>query len=312
LDLDIIPDSPRDDYDWMLFNATPDLNELLESGRAQLLRSNNSRNDEFIKGKTGLKEGYSNLYEEPGPGKSYSKSVEVKGGQKLALLIDNIYDAGSGFKFISWLRPAVSETRVLTGTVRDKNTHAPIPAQIICEDDSTGAEMMRTLAGADGAYSMAIPADRAVNIVVQYSGYIFQTEDIEKEDSRAVIDFALAPATEADKLILYNIHFTPDRDIISAASEPELLRLVSILQQQKAWEIKIIGHTNNNPFADARYLQKLSFNRAVAVKKYFTAGGIEAKRITCIGVGGKSPLVITKDPVEGLRNLRVEIAFDKH
>lgn len=311
LTFEIIPISNIDDYDWMLFNYTADLREQLQSGTAKLLRSNNSRNDEGVNGKTGIRNNYSNLFEGPGPGKSYSKSLTVKKGQKLALLVDNIYDLGSGFDFISVLKPTVLTYRNLSGTILDKNTQLPLAARIICEDDSTGVEISTTTVGSKGIYSFPIPADRPVNITVETPEYIFQTKDLPSAEKDTVLNFEMLKADETDNLLLFNIHFAPDRDIINTSSKPELERLSDLLKNEPRWEIRIIGHTNSNPFADNRYLQKLSFNRAISVKKYLTEKGIAEKRISCTGMGGKQPLVVTKDVEEGRVNLRVEIQIKR-
>lgn len=307
LSFEIIPISNIDDYDWMLFDYTSDLKAQLQAGTAQLLRSNNSRNDQSINGKTGIKHSYSNLFEGPGPGKSYSKSITVKKGQKLALLIDNIYDAGSGFDFISVLKPTILAYRKLSGTVIDKSSMLPLAATLICEDDSTGVEISTITIGSGGSYSTSIPADRPLNITVETPNYIFQTKDLPAAQKDTVLNFEMLKATDIENLMLFNIHFAPDRDIINSSSKPELERLTDLLKNEPRWEVRVIGHTNSNPFADNRYLQKLSFNRALSVKKYLTERGISEKRISSVGMGGKQPLIVTKDVEEGLVNLRVEV-----
>ncbi|MBC7914568.1 MAG: OmpA family protein [Pyrinomonadaceae bacterium] len=311
LTFEIAPHKALDDYDWMLFNYTSDFKTLLRGGKTKLLRSNNSRNDKAIGGKTGLKENYSNLYEKPGLGKSYSKSLAVNKGQKLALLIDNIYDLGAGFDFITSLKPEITAYRTLTGIIKDKNTRLPLAAKIACEDDSTGIELTSTVAKADGTYSILIPVNRRVDVTANFPEYVFQTTGINPDKKNAELNFNLSQTKEIEKLVLFNIRFTPDRDLIRPNSEPELERLITLLQQEKGWDIRIIGHTNNNPFADGRYLQKLSFNRALSVKKYLMERGISEKRISCAGMGGKSPFIVTRDIEESLKNLRVEIVVSR-
>lgn len=311
LTFEITPHNVKDDYDWMLFANTPELKTQLKSGTAKLLRSNNSRNDVSIKGKTGLKNGFANLFEEPGPNRSYSKPLKVAKGQKLTLIIDNIYNLGFGFDFGSELKPDVLTYTLLSGTVKDKATQLPLIAKIVCEDDSTGVNLAETTSSANGTYSLKIPADRPLNITATATNYLFQTADLKPAAKILEQNFNLTQITEIEKFPLFNIHFTPDKDIIRPNSEPELDRLINLLKGQKSWDVRIVGHTHNNPFADARYLQKLSFNRAIAVKKYLLQNGIAEKRISCTGVGGKSPIVMTKNAEEGLRNLRVEVVVSR-
>lgn len=311
LGFEITPYSQADDYDWMLFYNTPDLKDKLDKGKAELIRSNNCRNDKTLNGRTGLKTNFGNLFEKPGLGKSYSKLLQVKKGQKLILVIDNIYDSGAGFDFVSSIRPLILASRVLTGKVIDKKTLLPLAAKIICEDDSTGVKLGETIANIDGTFSLQIPADRPVNVTANYSGYLFQTFDLKQSKDKISQNFALSQPGSTEKLLMYNIHFTPDKDLIKPNSEPELDRLIELLKQYNDWEVRVIGHTNNNPFADARYLQKLSFNRAIAVKQYLIENGVAEKRISCAGMGGKSPIVVTRNPEEGLKNLRVEVGLKR-
>ena len=311
LNFEVRPHSELDDYDWMLFYYTPQLEAEIFSGEAKLLRSNNSRNAISLKGKTGLASGYTNLLAAPGPGNSYSKSLSVKKGQKLALIIDNIYNGGKGFDFVSELKPQVFSTRLLIGKLADKATLVPVAGKVVCEDDETGVLLSESLATASGTFQIEIPVERAVNITATAPEYIFSTSDIEADTANIYSDVLLTKADRTEKLILYNIHFVPDKDWLKTSAEPELERLVALLKQQTDWQIKIVGHTNNNPFADARYLQKLSFNRAITVQQYLTSNGISPKRITCFGVGGKKPLVITKKAQEALKNLRVEIEISR-
>ncbi|MBC8051554.1 MAG: OmpA family protein [Sphingobacteriaceae bacterium] len=311
LTFEIKPHSLKDDYDWMLFENSPDLKERLQKGTVKLLRSNNSRNDYKLKGNTGLKLGYTNFFEAPGLGKSYSSTLSVRKGQKLALVIDNIYEAGSGFDFLAEMRPVILQERLVSGVVTDKDQKQFLLAKIVCEDDSTGVRLFETTALKDGTYSIPVPGDRPVNITALHPGYIFQTFDLKNDVNNLRQDFNLTPISSTEKLILFNIHFTPDKDVIMYNSEPELERLVSLLKQESNWNIRVIGHTNNNPFADARYLQKLSFNRAIAVKEYLVRKGVEEKRISCIGVGGKSPIIGLKNSDNIWKNLRVEVLIGR-
>ncbi|HEY0055560.1 MAG TPA: OmpA family protein [Pedobacter sp.] len=311
LTFEIMPHRKEDDYDWMLFNYNPKLESQVRNGDAFPIRSNNSRNDVSLKGMTGLKNGYPDVFEAPGPGKSFSSALNVKSGQRLALVIDNIYEKGLGFNFISHLKLPVLAFKTLSGSVKDINTSLPLTAKIVCEDDSTGIKVSETTADKNGFYTLKIPTDRPVNVTATYPGYLFQTADIKAEPINSEQDFSLNKIANMQKIDLFNIHFMPDKHLIKPSSEPELERLVEVLKLQKDYDIRLIGHTNNNPFADARYLQKLSFNRAVAVKQYLTGKGISEKRISCTGVGGKQPLIVTQDVEERLRNLRVEVVFQK-
>ncbi|HEY0899083.1 MAG TPA: OmpA family protein, partial [Sphingobacteriaceae bacterium] len=301
-----------DDYDWMLFKSSPELEKEILSGTAMPVRSNNSRHNPNARSVTGLKEGFSNLYTTPGPNPAFSKAVDAVKGERYYLVLDNIYEKGQGFKLQVDLKPTFrGPYRTVEGHVRDRSTKLPLKTEVIFEDDSTSFLITKTNTDASGYYKVLLPANRPVNGTASHPNYLLGTEDFKVTAEKLTIDFNLDSIRTGNKVIMYNIHFEPNRDIILAQSSAELERLVTFLRREKEWNIKIIGHSNNNVFADASYLQKLSFNRAVSVKRYLVNNGIPASKISCTGMGGKLPLIETKDPEEGLKNLRVEIVLEK-
>lgn len=309
LTFNITPHSIYDDYDWMLYNYDVDLISKLQNSAAIPLRTNNARNDKKINSETGIKDGYTNPYELIGPGNSFSSPLPAKRGQRLALIIDNIYDGGAGFDLNISLKPA--QEGIINGVVTSKKSGRPLAAELILEDDSTGAPISATTSDAlTGKYTIKAPLNIPVNITATNARYIFSTEDLtlfkpENED----INFRLDTIQTGNKLVMYNIHFAANKDDILPNSQPDLDRLTAFLQNNPLWTVKVIGHTNNNVFAEARYLQQLSFKRAVALKSYLLKNGIAESRLSCIGVGGKMPIVTTKDPVLGMKNLRVEVVL---
>ncbi len=312
LTFEIIPHRTADDYDWMLFNFNG-LQKEIEKGTAKPLRTNNTRNEKSTAGKTGLKPAVSQTFTQPGKGNNYSKTLDVKTGEKLALIVDNIYHNGAGFDIKINLSdpPLTGSLVVLEGIVRDKNTKKPLPAEVIAEDDSTGTFIAKTISNPlTGKYKLNVPANQGLNLTAYNSNYLFITKDITLKNSQHnTLDFELDTLQSGSKLILVNIHFYPNKDLILPTSKPELERLLGFLKEHPSWSAKIIGHSNNNIFASARYLQQLSFNRAIAIKKFLTQNAIPEARVSCAGMGGKNPIANTNNPVDELQNLRVEVVL---
>lgn len=312
LTFELTPYRVRDDYDWMLFKYTPGLENEILLGKAMPIRSNNSRNNPHARSITGMKEGFSDLYTHPGPNIAFSRAVDASKGERYYLIVDNIYEKGQGFKLKLELKPTFrSPYRIVEGYVRDRSTGQPLQGEVVFEDDSTSFQITRITTDAAGYYKVLLPANRPVNATAIHPSYLPGTEDFKILTEKLTLDFGLDSIRAGNKVILYNIHFQPNRDIILAQSSAELDRLLEFLRRESEWNIKIIGHSNNNVFADASYLQKLSFNRAVSVKRHLVRNGIPASRISCTGMGGKVPLIDTRDPEEGLKNLRVEIVLEK-
>jgi outer membrane protein OmpA-like peptidoglycan-associated protein len=311
LTFDVIPHQVDDDYDWMLFKYNSDLEKNIRNEMAIPLRTNNARNATALSSKTGMATSATSKLVRPGPGNNYSLPLNVVSGDKLALVIDNIY-GGQGFNLLIRVTPNLQGPFVyLEGIVRDRHSNNTLSAKITVEDDSTGVFIGKAITDSiTGRYQIKVPANRPLNVTASHPAHIFATVDtlIFKGSN---LNFYLDTPVSGNKLVLNNIHFHPNKDEILSSSMPELERLLQFMKERPDWTVKITGHTNPNVFASAKYLQQLSFDRAIAVKKYLINNAIPEKRISCAGVGGKLPVVVTRDPTEGLKNLRVEVTLLK-
>jgi outer membrane protein OmpA-like peptidoglycan-associated protein len=108
-----------------------------------------------------------------------------------------------------------------------------------------------------------------------------------------------------------NLTFEVGKAIIKPISFPYLDELITVIQDPEAltWSLEIQGHTDNKG-GDA-YNQKLSEDRANAVKKYLVDKGVKAERIIAKGFGLTKPIA-TNDTAEGReKNRRVEFIIKK-
>ncbi|HTF05544.1 MAG TPA: OmpA family protein, partial [Bacteroidia bacterium] len=107
-----------------------------------------------------------------------------------------------------------------------------------------------------------------------------------------------------------SLYFDFDRAELSATGKTETDKLVAWLQAHPGRKIEIIGHADEN--GDANYNQKLSEQRATAVKDALIAAGIKPDRIVTTGKGETEPAVDTRSQAEktedpGRMNRRVTI-----
>ena len=311
LTFDLSPHQVADDYDWMLYSYSADLEKNIRNLSVKPVRSNNARNNTQLLSKTGLAYKGKGNWVKPGPGNSYVLPLGVKKGERFVLVVDNIY-GGKGFDLFVKVGPKFTGTFVeLRGKVEDRKLRKGLSAELRIEDDSTGVLISKIRTDpTDGSYQVNVPSGRPLNISALHPSYLFATADT-LIYSRAELNFLLDTPVAGIKLGLFNIHFYPNKTDILPESYPELERLQSFMNNNPDWSIKITGHTNTNVFAPVKYLQQLSFNRALAVKNYLVKNQVSDKRISCAGLGGKDPLVITKDPAAGAKNLRVEITLVK-
>lgn len=308
---DIVPYQLDDDYDWMLFTKTDSLAKELLNRKAIPIRANNSRNNKQIGARTGIKQGFENQYEKPGPGQSYSKPLPVKEGERYYLIVDNIYEEGKGFDIKLEIAPSAefNDSTYIYGRVIDKQTRKALTATLSLEDDSTAYQFNQIRTDSLGRYKMKVPLYRPLNLTAVASKHLFSTEDfeIERSPDSLKIDFELDSVGRDKSVNLFNIHFGANSADIKSSSYPDLDRMLQFLIENQEWKIKIIGHSNNNVWANQTYLQNLSMKRAVAVKTYFIQNGVDEYRLSCLGMGGKKPLVKSDDQKIASKNLRVEI-----
>jgi outer membrane protein OmpA-like peptidoglycan-associated protein len=147
------------------------------------------------------------------------------------------------------------------------------------------------------------------------------------EDSVLIVDFQLEAYTAGDVVTNYNVYFYKDAVIMRPESKTEVLQLLKMLNENSAYNIMLMGHTNgnnsgpiiemepgsNNYFSDAGNTveskgsaKKLSTLRAELIRQYLLSEGIDPTRIEAKGFGGKESLYNKYDSL-AYKNVRVEI-----
>ena len=106
------------------------------------------------------------------------------------------------------------------------------------------------------------------------------------------------------KVALYGINFDFNKATIRPDSEPVLEQVLAVMKPATT-PFEIDGHTDN--VGTPAYNDKLSQDRADAVKGWLVAHGIAAGRLTARGFGEKAPLVANNSDANRARNRRVEL-----
>lgn len=101
------------------------------------------------------------------------------------------------------------------------------------------------------------------------------------------------------------VTFESGGDTLTAASEPVLQRLIAALAATPGADLVVIGHTDRVGSLEAN--DRLSLQRAQAVRDRLVAAGAAAERVSVAGRGEREPAVPTDDEVAEPRNRRVEI-----
>lgn len=111
--------------------------------------------------------------------------------------------------------------------------------------------------------------------------------------------------TNYEKSALRNVYYDFGKSELRSESFVELDKLVSKLKTTMKGKIIITGHTDN--FGEQKNNQKLSEERAEAIKNYLMSKGIDIHRIETKGMGSKKPIADNKTNKGREKNRRVEI-----
>ncbi|HEU5292775.1 MAG TPA: OmpA family protein [Cyclobacteriaceae bacterium] len=146
------------------------------------------------------------------------------------------------------------------------------------------------------------------------------------ESKTTVIPFELVRLQKGDIAVMYNVFFFKDAAIMRPESRFEVTSLLTMLQENTKYKIKIHGHTNggahgriisleegntdyfslNNTKDGLGSAKELSEQRAEVVKEFLVTNGIDESRMEIKAWGGKRPLYDKHSP-QAQSNVRVEI-----
>jgi len=111
-------------------------------------------------------------------------------------------------------------------------------------------------------------------------------------------------AKEVFQRAMSGIQFETGKDVIKKTSYPVLDNVVSVLKENPDWSVEVQGHTDNVGNYEAN--KTLSNNRAIAVKNYLVAKGINPDVLKATGYGSDAPIADNKTPAGRAKNRRVE------
>jgi outer membrane protein OmpA-like peptidoglycan-associated protein len=124
------------------------------------------------------------------------------------------------------------------------------------------------------------------------------------QDIRLTLRYRRRPPPEAGRVVLDGVFFDTNRATIQEASFPRLDRVAEYMTHRPSVRIRVGGHTDN--VGNARRNQRLSEQRAQAVRDYLVSKGIDPSRIEAVGYGDQNP-VASNDTEEGrAENRRIE------
>lgn len=148
---------------------------------------------------------------------------------------------------------------------------------------------------------------------------------MEDEEGNIVVPFELVRLQKGDIAVMYNVFFYKDAAVMRPESRYEVTHLLTMLNENHQYRIKLHGHTNGK--AHGRIIsmgetrnffsltgstngtgsaKKLSEERAKTIQEYLMSHGISEERIEIKAWGGKRP-IHDKDGARAQENVRVEV-----
>lgn len=133
---------------------------------------------------------------------------------------------------------------------------------------------------------------------------IVETKGLEQEVVADALALKQGLAAEG-KVALYGLYFDTGKAIVKPESEPTLVQMVKLLQQNAALKVFVIGHTDGTGTLEVNL--KLSADRAAAVVAALVSRGIDAGRLRAAGVGSYNPVATNRTEEGKAKNRRVEL-----
>ncbi|CAM3821824.1 OmpA family protein [Aquirufa aurantiipilula] len=238
------------------------------------------------------------------------KSVEPKTEEKPVLAQQDV--KGSPRSVSSEQSEAVV---LVSGRVLDPQTgKVPDETNISYEDLKTGKTI--GIAKPDpktGLYKLVLPYGVNYGITAKAKGFLPSSINIDLSKLRGRYlelderDLVMAPIAKGSSMTINNLFFETGKATLTAESDPELKRIVQVMQENATLQIEISGHTDNTGSDELN--NKLSQDRADAVKNYLINLGVKSDRIRTKGYGKTKPKADNSTEEGRQMNRRVEFAI---
>ena len=195
---------------------------------------------------------------------------------------------------------------VFKGNIIDAISRKPLKAELEIIDNKTAKLFSKMNSNsATGKFLMSLPSGKNYGIAVKREGYLFHSENF---DIPAKSDYNLVEKTIelkniaiGSKIALRNVFFEVGKSNMNPLSNPELARLVKLLNDVPRLKIELSGHTDNTGSEELNL--KLSSARAQVVVDHLIQEGISKDRLVAKGYGSTRP-VDTNNTKDGRQNNR--------
>ncbi len=166
----------------------------------------------------------------------------------------------------------------------------------------------------EGSFFVCMRLGKEYAVHIEKQGHFFYSENLQLANtlsinSKVERDFMLKTISTGEHIVLENIFFEFDSSVLDGKSQREVGKIYRFLSNNKAIIVEIGGHTDN--VGERAYNSKLSFQRAMSVKKALLNMGIGTDRIKVKGYGESMPFMSNDSEVNRNWNRRTELKIIK-
>jgi outer membrane protein OmpA-like peptidoglycan-associated protein/Tol biopolymer transport system component len=202
---------------------------------------------------------------------------------------------------------------LLSGTVLNQQTgKVPEDASVTYEDLSNGKVLGQAKPDpTTGKYKLVLPYGKNYGITAKAKGLIPASTNLDLTTMRGRYlelddrDLSMVPLVKGNTATINNLFFDLGKATLKPESEPELKRILQVMKENRTLVIEISGHTDNTGSDEIN--NKLSLERANAVRENLLKGGIDQARIKTRGYGKSKPKADNATEEGRQINRRVEI-----
>jgi outer membrane protein OmpA-like peptidoglycan-associated protein len=119
---------------------------------------------------------------------------------------------------------------------------------------------------------------------------------------------AAAAGTQVRQRVLEDSAFAPGASTLRPEARSNVSAIVAFVNRDRSKQIRIEGHTDNSGNANANLV--LSQRRAEAVRDALVGAGVDARRISTIGMGQAQPVAANTTAEGRAKNRRVDVILE--
>lgn len=290
---DIVPNDPKNDYDFLLYKYTDQyFCNRVASKKVKPILSNLSKPDSASNGKIGASEKGAKINISKTSTEAYTAAVPVVTGEVYYLVLDNVTPSGKGHSlkygvYVDFIKPKI---RFI-----DSKDRKQIPVEILLVEKNTDNRVLMNNKNFRGGEIRFVPGfDYA--LYLKKDGYFSHYEDF--NSIKYIKDTLITiPMVRIERGAVFNVpdvYFDEGFSKLLSVSDTSLLNYVQMFENHPEINFEIKGYIQSYGF-DVENDMKISLDRATSVMEFFVQHGIDPSRMTARGMTKKEIQIMSNE-----------------